>query len=358
MLLTKNEKIKGKLKMDKKIDISVDASMFSVNLTGCAESDYKRYIKNLRTMEEFLKLKNVTVCRNYSVVDSLMSNSRNVSRLCNEPELSHVDCQDILSHAQRLVDHMNEFEGHHKIKNVDMSEVNVTPRKICIQCLAATAILRSHCEEGNHDHYIMVSRDLRSRRSKAKIEAYVTNVVSSRLDIAKLPTGQDSLKESVPIFSDFKEFLRCLNPEDILSRSESGSKIRLAIHIELLSRLKHLNHVQAVDWNNIRSPYVGVDFFRYWSRANKSRNYSKPFLNAIADIYYKEDSTCEVLDTECGKEVPLVSMGRVVPMRFSYDNLIYIHFWLSYEGSIELASIHTREVSVIPDPSRLILRGR
>ena len=345
--------------MDKQIDISIDASMFSVNFTGCAESDYEGYIENLRTLEDFLKLKNVTVCRNYDVIDSLMRNCKNVSKLCNEPALSHIDRQDILSHAQRLVDHMNDFEDHHKIKNVEMSEVNATPRNICVQCLAATAILRSHCEEGNHDHYIMVSKDLSSSRgSKARIKAYITNVVSSRLDIARLPEGQNSFKESVPIFSDFKEFLGCLNPEDILSRSENGSKIKLAIHIELLSRLKHLDHVQAVDWNDIRSPYVGVDFFKYWSRVNRNRNYSKPFLSAIADIYCKEDSIFEVLDTECGKEAPLVSMGRVVPMRFIYDDLIYIHFWLNHDGSIELASIHTREVSVIPDPSRLILRGR
>lgn len=345
--------------MDKQIDITIDPSMFAVNLNGSAKENFDKYTENLSNLEEILQVDCITICRNTNAVDMLMSSHKNISKLCNDPELDHIDCRDIISFAQRLVDRSNDFEDHHGISNVKLSSVNVTPKKICSQCLAATAILRSYCEEGNQDHYIMVSSTLNAKSiSEAKIVAHIVDITSNRYDIAKLPEKPNSLEESVPIFSDFGEFIQCLNAEDILARAESECKIRLAMHVKLLSELRNLNKMHASDWNSIRPPYVGTNFLRYWNRISGRDNFCKYFLNAIADIYCRENSVCKILDTECGKGIPLVSRGKVVPMRFIFDDLIYIHFWLNCNGSIELASVHAREVSVIPDPSKLILRGR
>lgn len=350
--------------MNKSIDISVDASVFVVNLTGDAEQDLEEYTASLEKLDDILDLNGVTVCRNDNAAETLMANYKNVARLCSEVGFDYVGSRDIETLAQGLIARINSLEDHHKISDVSMSKVSFTPNNICTQCLAATAILRSYCEEGNKDHYIMVSN---ASDSEAKIQAYVSNVISRRRDIAKLPKKPELFKESVPIFTNFYEFIECLNAEDILSRVEDECGIRFALHIAFLHQLKNFEKLEdsagkhAPVWNSICTPYVGVDFFRYWSRVRKRNEdtmFCRDFLRAVISISSLESLDFEILDTECGKEIPLVSHGEIVPMKFIFDDSIYIHFWRNSKGSIELASIHEREVPVIPDPSRLILRGR
>lgn len=350
--------------MDKLIDISIDASIFAVNFTDNPEEDLERYLATLDMLGEILKLNKVTACKNIKVAEVLMENCKEISRLCIEVRPEHVGYEDIITHAQELLSRIRDFEDHHKIKEVSMTVVNFTPSSICTQCLASAAILRNYCEEGNQSHYIMANN---TSDTEARIEAYISDISTERRDIAELPKEPHVFEESVPLFSDFYQLINCLNAEEILSRSEDSRTVELALHVAFFDKLKssgslgNSTNKNVSIWNSIRVPYVGEDFLRYWNRIkrhDRDSMFFRDFLMAVVNISIENILNYEILNTDCGKDISSVKLGRIVPRKAVFDDSIYIHFWCSCSGSIEIASIHEREVSIIPNPSKLIVRGR
>ena len=341
--------------MYRHVDISVDASIFSVCSTRDAEENLNRYISSIDALEKIIGLKNVSVYRNLNAIESLLDSIGSISKLCNEPGVFYVNVQDVVSRAQNLMERIHDFEGHHNIGNIDMSEVELIPNFICIQCVAAVAILRNYCANANQDHYIMVSNAL---AGKVTIRAQIDKVKFGREDISTLPKPPEFLECSVPIFDDFSGLIGCLDAEDILSRAEDESKFSLAIQVAIFRGLG--DNIDTRDWSDIRVPYIGVDFLQYWNRIRKNFDglFYRDFLRAVKKISCNDESYFEVMNTDCGKEKHHVARGKIVAMKIMVDDSIYIHFWRSVEGSFELASIHSCSINFIPVPSRLILRGR